>query len=127
MFNSFKLRTNWYVKTAPAVDSIFVDRSGEYTLGVTDPLTHTVYLSEDLQGILLTRVLIHEIAHCCMIDYNLIEMIHRMCKPRYWVEAEEWVCNFIADYGILIFQAAYSVLGEDALDIVPYELEVMFK
>jgi hypothetical protein len=37
--------------------------------------------------------------------------------------AEEWVCNFIADYGAKIFSIAYSVLGNDAWMFIPYELD----
>lgn len=51
--------------------------------------------------------------------------IHRMCHPSYWIEAEEWVCNFLADYGTMVFDAAYSVLGDDAVSVVPREYERM--
>lgn len=46
-----------------------------------------------------------------------------MVRPEYWIEAEEWVCNFIADYGMRIFYIAYQVLGDEALEYLPYELE----
>ena len=46
-----------------------------------------------------------------------------MVLSKYWFEAEEWVCNFIADYGESIFGVAYSILGEDAWALIPYELE----
>jgi len=39
------------------------------------------------------------------------------------MEAEEWVCNFIADYGMRIFSIAYEVMGEDAWMFIPYELD----
>lgn len=45
-----------------------------------------------------------------------------MVRPEYWIEAEEWVCNFIADYGMTIFESLYWVLGDDALRYLPYEL-----
>ena len=48
-----------------------------------------------------------------------------MVHPRYWLEAEEWVCNFIADYGMKIFSIAYNILGDRAIDVVPRELERM--
>jgi hypothetical protein len=48
-----------------------------------------------------------------------------MVYKRYWTEAEEWVCNFIADYGSKIFSIAYSFLGQDAFYFVPYEIEKM--
>lgn len=44
-------------------------------------------------------------------------------EQRYWVEAEEWVCNFIADYGMKIFSTAYRIMGDRALTVVPHELE----
>ena len=47
----------------------------------------------------------------------------KVVKPEYWIWAEEWVCNFIADYGAKIFSIAYSVLGNDAWMFIPYELD----
>lgn len=58
-----------------------------------------------------------------MVSFSLLDDIHRMVKREYWIEAEEWICNFIADYGMGIFEAAYSVLGPDAWRVVPYEIE----
>lgn len=52
-----------------------------------------------------------------------LDMIRR--NPQYWIEAEEWICNFIADYGLQIFETAYSVSGDDAWTIVPQELDRM--
>lgn len=51
------------------------------------------------------------------------KLIHKVVKPEYWILAEEWVCNFIADYGAKIFSIAYSVLGNDAWMFIPYELD----
>lgn len=72
---------------------------------------------------MLTKVLIHELGHCALFSFGLIDDIHRMVDRRFWVEAEEWVCNFIADYGRNIFSIASSFLGEDALRILPQEIE----
>lgn len=102
-----------------------VDRTGNLTVATTDPHTRCIYLSTDLSGDFLNRVLIHELGHCVMISYDLLDDIHRMIYPEYWIEAEEWVCNFIADYGLKIFSEAYRILGDDAWLVVPYELEKM--
>lgn len=99
------------------------DRTGKLTVATTDPVSHTVYLSTKLRGQFLMRVFIHELGHCVMVSYDLIDQIHRMVKPEYWIEAEEWICNFIADYGITIFSIAYSKLGYKAWMVVPPELE----
>lgn len=74
-------------------------------------------------GALLMKVLIHELGHCALVSYSLLDDIHKVVKPEYWIWAEEWVCNFIADYGTKIFSIAYSVLGNDAWMFIPYELD----
>lgn len=58
-----------------------------------------------------------------MVSYNLLDEIHEMVKPEYWIDAEEWICNFIADYGLRIFSAAYRVLGDDAWMVIPQEYD----
>lgn len=59
-----------------------------------------------------------------LIDQNHFWLLHSYkFEESYWFEAEEWVCNFIADYGESIFGVAYSILGEDAWALIPYELE----
>ena len=104
-------------------DPMLVDRTGTLTVATTDPTTLTIYVSDAISGSFLARVLIHELGHCAIFSFNLLEDIHRMCYPEYWVEAEEWVCNFIADYGMTIFRIAYDMLGPDALYLVPNEIE----
>lgn len=100
-----------------------VDRTETRTLAVTDPVTGHVYLSNALYGEMLVKVLLHELGHCAMVSFNLLDDIHRMVKREYWIEAEEWICNFLADYGKKIFEIAYSTLGSDAWRVVPYELD----
>lgn len=82
-------------------------------------------MSNRLYGQQLVKVLIHEISHCALISFDLLNDIHKMTKQQYWIEAEEWVCNLVADYGLKIFTIAYSVLGYDALRYIPYEIEKM--
>lgn len=113
----------WRVRRVSPDSPELVDRTQERTLATTDPYEHMVYISETLSGSMLVRVLIHELGHCAMISFDLIEEIHRMVRPRYWIEAEEFICNFIADYGMMIFEAAYSILGENAWFFVPPEIE----
>lgn len=114
---------SWRVCYVDADDPMLVDRTGRATVATTDPGTLTVYILRDLDGEFLTRVLIHELGHCAMFSFSLLDDIHRMVHPRYWQEAEEWVCNFIADYGMTIFDTAYAILGDRAIAVVPYEVE----
>ena len=100
-----------------------VDRSALIAVATTDAKTVYMYLANELRGKFLTKVLLHELGHCTIFSFDLLDDIHRMVLPKYWFEAEEWVCNFIADYGESIFGVAYSILGEDAWALIPYELE----
>lgn len=113
----------WRVYFVDPDSDLLVDRTDTKTIATTDPETYCIYLSNALRGDLLNKVLIHELGHCTMISFHLLDDIHRMVKRRYWMEAEEWVCNFIADYGLRVFSTAYQILGEEAWIFVPYELE----
>lgn len=112
----------WQVVRVRSNDPMLVDRTNTLTVATTDPTTCTVYLSDALRGDFLVRVLIHELGHCALFSYGLIDDIHRVTYPDCWIEAEEWACNFIADYGFQIFSAAYKTLGMKALDRIPVEL-----
>lgn len=124
VFRKFSLNEIvWVVEYVPASSEMLVDRTNHKTVATTDPATHTVYLSEKLQGPFLVKVLLHELGHCVMISYDLLGYIHDTVYPDKWVEAEEWMCNFISDYGFKIFSAAYKIVGEDAWRFVVSELE----
>lgn len=66
----------------------------------------------------LRRVLIHELGHVTLVSYGLLPELHRMVKSAYWVDAEEWACNWIADYGNMIFRKGSQILGYDILSDV---------
>ncbi|UNI72577.1 MAG: protein of unknown function DUF3920 [Chaetfec virus UA24_144] len=114
---------SWQVRFVDQHDPMLVDRTGVLKVATTDPMTMTVYLSENLEGDFLNRVLIHELGHCALFSFDLLSDIHRFARPECWIEAEEWVCNFIADYGMIIFESARDVLGDSAWTVVPGELE----
>lgn len=114
---------HWNVRWTNPTNPILVDRTNALTCAVTDPDTMTIYLSNQLSGSFLNRVFIHELGHCVMYSYGLVNEIHRMCKKRYWVEMEEFCANSLADYGNQVFGLAYAILGNKAIHIVPYEME----
>lgn len=116
----------WNVKRVSPNDPMLVDRTGTLTVGTTDPIWHRVYLSSSLEGDFLMRVLLHELGHCVLVSYELIDDIHRMVYSEYWIEAEEAVCNIIADYGFKIFSSAFKVLGYNAWKVIPKEFENLF-
>lgn len=114
---------SWHVKRVSPYSPELVDRTGTRTVATTDPREHIIFLSWDLSGHFLNTVLIHELGHCAMVSFDLLEEIHRMVRPEYWVEAEEFICNFIADYGLSIFKIVYDVLGDQAMLFLPSEIE----
>lgn len=113
----------WRIRTVSPKSDYLVDRTGNRTVATTDPVTHCIYLSHELSGSFLFRVVVHEMGHAAMISFGLLDDIWRMVRPSCWIEAEEWICNFIADYGLLIFEEAYGIVGVEALRIVPKEME----
>lgn len=113
----------WRVIYVSPQSPLLIDRTGVSRVATTDPKTHCVYLSNTLTGEFLNTVLLHELGHCVMFSYGLLNDIHKLVAPEFWIEAEEWVCNFIADYGLKIFSIAYDTLEDDAWACIPYELE----
>ncbi len=124
MISSFLMNDRfWRVYFVEADSPCLIDRTGTIRLATTDPKTNCVYLSNTLEGDLLNTVVIHELGHCVIISYNLLQNIHKVVYPEYWFVAEEWICNFIADYGYKIFKIAYDILGDEAWILVSKELQ----
>lgn len=100
----------WTVQFVSPTSHFLTDRTGERRIATTDPDTLCVYLSRGLYGDFLATVLTHEIGHVAMFSYHLVDALHRMVQPKYWVDIEEWVCNFVADYGEEIRDIASRLL-----------------
>lgn len=113
----------WHVMRVPKRSPLLVDRTNKLRVATTDPKSRTIYLSDQLSGEFLITVLLHELGHVVIFSYDLTDDIRRMVHPDYWIEAEEWICNFVADYGRKIFAASYSVLGDAVWDLVSYEID----
>lgn len=112
----------WRVKTVGPYSPKLIDRTRQLKVATTDPVTHCVYISDRLEGDFFSTVLIHELGHCVMISYGLIDYIHDHVEPQYWIDVEEFICNFLADYGLMVFRIAYELYGDDAIRIIPLEL-----
>lgn len=92
-------------------DPRLIDRTGTSRLATTDPSTMCVYLSNGLRGIDLEVVLTHEVGHCAMHSYGLLDSLHAIIPEDTWVDVEEWVCNYLANSGREIIHAANTALG----------------
>ena len=120
--NGFVWKIQFVKRNSPSL----VDRTYHRTVATTDPVTYTVNLSEELYGDYLMTVFLHELGHCALYSFGLIEEIHRMTRPKCWIDMEEFVCNFVADFGFRIFKIAFEKLGYDAWKVVPREFEKTF-
>ena len=115
----------WRVRFVLPSDNVLIDRTGERTLAVSDYSTRIISIANNLYGELLNRVFIHELGHCVMFSYGLLPELHRMVKKQYWIEAEEWVCNFIADYSCFVIRTARDILGNQFTYVAPIGAERM--
>ena len=116
----------WRVYYVQSDCPYLVDRTGSRRLATTDIRTNTIYIYERLSGSLLRRVTIHEIGHAAMSSFGLLEELHLFVKPQYWIDAEEWVCNLLADYGMSILEISENILG-NTIDIVPRVFDIALK
>ena len=114
---------HWNVRWTKSKDPILVDRTGSLTVAVTDPDAMTIYLSNELRGSFLTTVVLHELSHAMMISYGYLEQIHRYCKKRYWIDMEELIANLIAQQAEEIFERAYDIVGDEAIQFEPYMMQ----
>lgn len=81
--------TNWKVEFVES-DSHFLERSdSSFSIGVCDNNEKTIYLNKNLHGLLLKKVLCHELVHAEMFSYD-IELE---------IEDEEILADIIATYG----------------------------
>ena len=101
----------WRPVLVPDDDPRLMDRTGSSRLATTDPSTMCVYLSNGLKGLDLEVVLTHEVGHCALHSYGLLDSLHAIVPEDAWVDVEEWVCNYLANYGREIIHAANTALG----------------
>ena len=112
----------WRMVRVEPNSSALIDRTGRLTVATTEPQSRLICLSKALSGDDLARVAVHEIAHAAMVSFGMLDEIARWARPDMRIEAEEWCCNFMADYGMTVFRTAYALVGPMAWDVLPSEL-----
>lgn len=115
----------WSIRYVNESDESLIDLYGMKRLATTDPIRREISISNKLYGNLLVTVFLHELGHCVLFSYNLLPAIQRMVKEEYWLDMEEWICNFIVDYGIKIFKIGYDILGEEVWKFIIQNIERM--
>lgn len=113
----------WKVREVPANSPYLVDRQGVLTVATTDPGELCIFVSDKLQGDFKKRVIAHEMGHATCFSFGLLPEIWECCYPERRTQMEEFICNFVADYGENIFMLTYRILGDKALERLPHYLE----
>lgn len=72
---------------------------GSLSIGACDDWTKTIYVSNELTGRMLKKVLCHEITHAAMFSYN-VELS---------LEQEELLADIAATYGAEIIQITDTI------------------
>lgn len=90
---------DWNVQFVPANSSYLRRKNGTTTVGMTDGNTMTIYLSDNLYGKMLKKVVTHELCHCVTISLGIYMDIMQ----------EEQLADFIATYGENILKLSDEV------------------
>lgn len=101
----------WVPVAVEPDDCRLVDRTGHLRLATTDTSRCVVYVSRKLNGRDLQTVMTHEVAHCALWSYGLLDSLHGIVPEDSWVDVEEWACNLVADFGAEIIEAAGRALS----------------
>ena len=91
----------WDVKRVSISNPILQRSDLTTSVGVTDVLTKTIYLADDLLPAFERKVLCHEITHCAMFSYGVDLTL----------EQEELVADLISTYGDEIISITNDVFG----------------
>lgn len=112
----------WKVEIVSADSDYLISRNGR-TVATTDPDELCIFLSEELSGDFKKRVIAHEMGHAFCFSFGLLQEIWDCCYPDRRIQMEEFICNFVADYGERIFEITYKIMGDEALVRLPQYLE----
>ena len=79
----------WQLEFVPSLSYHLRRPNGAYTIGVCNDLDKKIYISEELEGALLKKVICHELTHAAMFSYD-VELS---------LKQEEILADIIATYG----------------------------
>ena len=95
----------WRIAFVPFDDIMLMRPDSSFSLGVCDSSLQTIFINEHLRGLMLKKVLCHELTHAAMFSYGISLS----------VEQEELLAELIATYGeeiIFITNKIFSKLKE---------------
>lgn len=92
----------WRIAFVPANDIILMRPNGSYSIGVCDNTLQTIFINERLSGLLLKKVLCHELTHAAMFSYGISLS----------AEQEELLAELIATYGEEIIDITNKIFNK---------------
>ena len=103
-------RISWTVIFVSPLSNALIDRTGKRTLATTSPVERCVYISNNIYGNKLTKVIRHELGHVIMVSYGLLPDIFKLVRDGDVIGVEEYICNFNAEYGDEITSITREIL-----------------
>ena len=79
----------WYIEFVPFYSPLLQRSDNSMSIAMCDDRAKTIYISNQIQGSFLKKVLCHEITHAAMFSYNV----------NITAEQEELLADLIATYG----------------------------
>lgn len=101
----------WKVETVSPDNPLLIDRTGDYKLATTDPLTRSIRISSDVTPPLLDKVLLHEIAHAITVSHGLLAPLRNSIPDNMWIHVEEWSASLMERHAIEAAILASQALG----------------
>ena len=91
----------WKIKYLDFYAPILYRKDGSRSVACTDRNSQTVYIISGLNPEFERKVIVHELVHVACFSYGI--------KLR--IEQEEWLANFVAEYGDEIYSILDNVFG----------------
>lgn len=101
----------WKVELVSPDNPLLIDRTGEFKLATTDPVTRSIRISRDVEPPLLDKVVLHEIAHAIIISHGLLGPLRNSIPDNMWVHVEEWSASLMERHAIEAAILASQALG----------------
>ena len=93
----------WRIEFVNPYSDNLVMSNGNRVLGLCDNNIKTIFIANNQYGYKREHIICHEITHSICFEYDL----------HLDYELEEWLCNFMADYGREIIDILDSILSEN--------------
>lgn len=98
----------WKIKYVAPNSEDLRRSDGTLTIGVTDANVHTVFINNSLSEYMNRKCITHELVHCICFSYDIDIPI----------EQEEYMADFVANYGYEIIDIVEMLLSKIRTSIV---------